>query len=138
MESTTKGTQDIGKTTGGAESATQPKARTTTTSPGGATTATQPVREREAELNRGEGMVGQAKQAVSGAYDQTSKALNETYKQAVDYGREHPGQTVLIAFGVGIGVGILLAGGLTARSRTSRIVPPVMNAINEIVSDIFR
>lgn len=84
-------------------------------------------------------VVDQAKQAVTDVYNRASKSLNESYSQAVDYGRENPGKTTLIAFGAGIGIGLLLAGSLTSsRSRTGRIVPPIMNALTEIASEIFR
>ena len=83
--------------------------------------------------------IDQAKQVVTDAYNRTSKTLNETYSQAIDYGREHPAQLTLIAFGAGIGIGILLSTGLsTSRSRTGRIVPPVVNALSEIAIELFR
>jgi hypothetical protein len=85
-------------------------------------------------------VVDQAKQVATDAYNRASKSLNEGYNQAVDYGRENPGTSMLIAFGAGIGIGILLAGGLGSSrdTRTSRIVPPVMNALSEIVTEVFR
>jgi ElaB/YqjD/DUF883 family membrane-anchored ribosome-binding protein len=84
--------------------------------------------------------VDQAKQAVTDVYNRASKSLNESYTQAVDYGRENPGKTTLIAFGAGIGIGLLLAGSLgsSRNSRTGRIVPPVMNALTEIAREVFR
>src|ERR1044072_7643165 len=83
--------------------------------------------------------VDQDKQVATDAYNRASKSLNEGYSQAVDYGRENPGTTMLIAFGAGIGVGLLLAGSFTAprRSRTSRILPPIMNAMTEIATEVF-
>src|SRR5688572_17274461 len=59
----------------------------------------------------------QTKQAVSQAYDKTAQAVNSTYDQAMTFGREHPGQLTLIAFGAGIGIGVLLASG-GSRRRT--------------------
>jgi ElaB/YqjD/DUF883 family membrane-anchored ribosome-binding protein len=84
--------------------------------------------------------VDQAKQVVTDAYNRASKSLNESYSQAMDYGRENPGKTTLIAFGAGIGIGLLLAGNLgsSRNSRTGRIVPPVMNALTEIAREVFR
>jgi hypothetical protein len=97
---------------------------------------------KAASANQGNGsteMIDQAKQAVTDAYNRTSKTINDTYSQAVDYGREHPGQLTLLAFGAGIGIGILLSNGLsTSRSRTGRIVPPVVNALSEIAIELFR
>jgi ElaB/YqjD/DUF883 family membrane-anchored ribosome-binding protein len=80
----------------------------------------------------------QAKQVVAETWDRTSQSLNQTYQQAKDYGRENPGTMTLIAFGAGIGVGLLLAGGGTSRRRTRRIVPPVMNALSEIATVFLR
>lgn len=84
-------------------------------------------------------VVDQAKQVATDAYNRASKTLNDGYSQAVDYGRENPGTTMLIAFGAGIGVGLLLAGGFTSSrtSRTSRILPPIMNALTEIATEVF-
>jgi len=82
--------------------------------------------------------LGQAKQTVNEAYDRTSKVLNQSYEQAVDYGKENPGKTALICFGIGVGVGLWLASTASPRNRASRIVPPVMNAVTDIVSELFR
>ncbi|MGH9766496.1 MAG: hypothetical protein ACREAB_03600 [Blastocatellia bacterium] len=80
----------------------------------------------------------QARQGISDTYNRASQGLNETWEQAMDYSREHPGKSTLIAFGVGVGVGLLVANSFTTRSRTRRIVPPVMNALSEIASELFR
>lgn len=90
------------------------------------------IKERSAEF------ADKAKQTVTEAYDKTSRTLNEGYGQAIDYGRENPGKTVLIAFGVGIGVGLLLSNNMSPRSRAGRIVPPVMNALSDIAVQLFR
>jgi ElaB/YqjD/DUF883 family membrane-anchored ribosome-binding protein len=85
-------------------------------------------------------VVDQAKQAVTDVYNRASQSLNEGYTQAVDYSRENPGKTTLIALGAGIGIGLLLAGSLSSSrsSRTGRIVPPIMNALTEVAAAIFR
>ncbi|MCG3163669.1 MAG: hypothetical protein JMDDDDMK_05110 [Acidobacteria bacterium] len=83
-------------------------------------------------------MMGQARHGMNEAYGRASQSLNETWEQAMDYSREHPGKSTLIAFGVGVGVGMLVAGSFATRSRTRRIVPPVMNALSEIASEFFR
>jgi len=79
--------------------------------------------------------VGQTKEVLSEAYDKTSQTLNATYGQAMEYGREHPGQLTLIAFGAGIGIGLLLASTFSSRSR---IMPPVVDALTGIATEIFR
>ncbi|MCI0423126.1 MAG: hypothetical protein L0312_28530 [Acidobacteria bacterium] len=85
----------------------------------------------------GEEMVDQMRQSVSDAYDRASRSMNRTWEQAVDYSREHPGTATLIAFGAGVGVGLLLASGMTTRSRTRRMVPPIMNVLSEIAREVF-
>jgi ElaB/YqjD/DUF883 family membrane-anchored ribosome-binding protein len=79
--------------------------------------------------------MGQTKEVLSEAYDKTSQTLNATYGQAMEYGREHPGQLTLIAFGAGIGIGLLLASTFSSRSR---IMPPVVDALTGIATEIFR
>lgn len=90
-----------------------------------------------AQIERGEKVVNEVKEKVTDAYDRTSKSLNEGYTRAVDYGRENPGKTSLIIFGAGLGIGLLLANG-SGRSRKGRIVTPVMNALTDIASQLFR
>lgn len=87
---------------------------------------------------RGAEFADKAKQTVTEAYDKTSQTLNEGYGQAIGYGRENPGKTVLIAFGVGLGIGVLLTNTMSPRSRAGRIVPPVMNALSDIAAQLFR
>jgi len=81
----------------------------------------------------------QTKQVVGDAYDKTTEVLNDTYEQAVSYGRENPGKLTLIAFGAGIGIGVLLAGlGSAGRSRKTRIVAPIVAALSDIAMEVFR
>lgn len=105
--------------------------------------ATQRAQSSGASQGGGQGsaqqMIDQARQTVTGAYDRTTETLNQTYRQAMNYGRENPGTMTLIAFGAGVAVGLLIAGSVTgSRSRTQRILPPVMNAISEIASEFLR
>jgi hypothetical protein len=65
--------------------------------------------------------------------------LTNTYDQAMSYGRENPGKLTLIAFGAGIGIGILLASNMGGgRSRTNRIAEPVINALSQVATEFFR
>ena len=98
------------------------------------------VLDRVGDMDEIGAIVDQAKQTVSEAYQQASKSVNETLGQAKDYSRENPGTATLVAFGVGVGVGVLLAGGMlnSGRSRSQRLVPPVMNALSEIAAELFR
>lgn len=67
---------------------------------------------------RGAEIIDQAKQKAGAAYEQAHQRVNEQYEKALDYGRENPGITALLAFGLGVGVGLLLVGSFsTLRSR---------------------
>ena len=80
----------------------------------------------------------QTKQVVGDAYGKTTEALSNTYDQAMTYGRENPGKLTLIAFGAGIGIGVLLASGFGGRSRTSRIAEPIVGALSQVAMEFFR
>jgi len=82
--------------------------------------------------------LGQAKQMVGDMYDQVNRTVSEKYTQAVDYGRENPGKTTLIAFGIGVGVGLLMMGNLRRSHRPNRrVVAPVVNALSNLAVDLF-
>lgn len=106
----------------------------------GTGTVAQRAKEQASEASRAAQQgYEQAKQAVSNAYDKTAETLSTTYDQAMEYGRSNPGKLTAIAFGAGIGVGILLAAGFTSRpTRTSRIIQPVVGALSEIAYEMFR
>jgi ElaB protein len=83
--------------------------------------------------------VDQAKQKVSEVYDQANKTVSEQYDKALDYSRENPGKTTLIAFGIGVGVGVLLVGNFTgSRSRRRRVVEPVLSAVSTLARELFQ
>jgi ElaB/YqjD/DUF883 family membrane-anchored ribosome-binding protein len=95
------------------------------------------VRERVEE--RGAEALDQAKRKAGQIYDQANKSLNEQYGKAMGYGRKNPGKMTLIAFGVGVGVGLVVAGSHSApHSRRRRMVEPVMNALTSIAHELFR
>jgi ElaB/YqjD/DUF883 family membrane-anchored ribosome-binding protein len=75
--------------------------------------------------------------ALSNAYDTTSAALNDTYEWLMNYGRDNPGRTILIALGAGAGIGFLLANH-RASSRPAAYFDPVVNAVSRFASDVFR
>ena len=94
---------------------------------------------REQIEDRAAEIINQAKQKAGEVYDQANKRLSEQYEKAIDYGRENPGKTTLIAFGVGVGVGVLLVSGFSgSRSRRSRVVEPVMKAVSTLARELFR
>jgi ElaB/YqjD/DUF883 family membrane-anchored ribosome-binding protein len=94
---------------------------------------------REQVEDRAAEIINQAKQKAGEVYDQANKRLSEQYEKAIGYGRENPGKTTLIAFGVGVGVGVLLVSGFSgSRSRRSRVVEPVMKAVSTLARELFR
>jgi ElaB/YqjD/DUF883 family membrane-anchored ribosome-binding protein len=93
-------------------------------------TADQTIFERGAEA------YGQAEQAVSDAYDKTSEKVSETYEKAKSYSSDNPGKTILIALGIGIGLGLLL--GASTHRSSSRFAQPVIHALSDIASELFR
>lgn len=88
-------------------------------------------------MNQGSRAFDETKRAMGQAYDQSARALGETYDQAIDYGRQNPGKAALIAFGVGVGIGMLLLGS-TRRSRISRYGEPVVNALSNMAMEFVR
>ena len=91
----------------------------------------------QSTLERGAKAYGQAKEAVSDVYDKTAQAVSETYDKAKSYRTENPGKTILIALGIGVGLGFLL-GASSRRSRTGRFAQPVVNALSDIALEFFR
>ena len=91
----------------------------------------------QSTLERGTEAYGQAKEAVSDVYDKTAQAVSETYEKAKSYSNENPGKTILIALGIGVGLGFLL-GASSRRSRTGRFAQPVVNALSDIALEFFR
>jgi ElaB/YqjD/DUF883 family membrane-anchored ribosome-binding protein len=79
--------------------------------PGSASAAAQRI------LDRGSEVYGQAEKAVSDVYDKTAQAVSQTYERAKSYSSENPGTTLLLASGIGVGLGFLL-GAISRRSRT--------------------
>lgn len=95
------------------------------------------VREQVGDL--GAEMVDQAKRKAEYVYEQANKSVNEGYERAVDYGRENPGKATLIVFGIGVGVGLLVAGGFNApRSRRGRLAEPIVDALSSLTYELLR
>ena len=97
---------------------------------------------KDAIQEKGSEILEATKQTAAEAYDKTSRAVTENYQRALDFGRDNPGTTSLIALGAGlgagIGLGVLLANNYSSRSRASRVVPPVLNALTTLAYDLFR
>jgi len=79
----------------------------------------------------------QARHVMSQAYERTNEILSNSYDQAVTYARENPGKTTLIALGIGVGLGLLLASG-GRRSRIRRYGEPIVNALSDVALEMIR
>jgi ElaB/YqjD/DUF883 family membrane-anchored ribosome-binding protein len=88
-------------------------------------------------LEHGAEAYGKAEQSVGDVYDKTAKAVGETYEQAKRYSRKNPDKAILIALGIGVGLGFLF-GASSRHSRTGRIARPVVNALSEIALEFLR
>lgn len=91
----------------------------------------------QSTLEHGAEVLEQAEEAVSDAYDKTAHAVSETYEQVKSYSSKNPGKTMLIALGVGVGLGFLL-GASARRSGAGRFARPVVNALSGIALELFR
>ena len=106
---------------------------------GHASTAPQRARDAASELtSQVQGVYDQSVKAVSDAYDKSSEAIGKTYDQAMTYGRDNPGKLSLIAFGAGIGVGVLLASGFGSRRTNYGYTEPIINALSQAALAFFR
>ena len=109
---------------------------------GSSAAKTVPARERPPVTEKAREVIEGTRQKLTHAYDRTTSNINQQYGKVVDYGKEHPGTATLLAFGIGLGAGLLLSQQLSHRhaqpSRTSRIVPPVMNALSLMANQLFR
>jgi len=88
-------------------------------------------------LDRGVEAYGQAEKAVSDAYDNTAQAVGETYEHAKSYSRKNPERAILIALGIGIGLGFLL-GASYRPTRTGRFARPVVHALSDFAFSFLR
>jgi ElaB/YqjD/DUF883 family membrane-anchored ribosome-binding protein len=88
-------------------------------------------------LHEGARAYEETKRSMSQAYQRSAGAIGQTYDQALDYGRNHPGKAALIAFGIGVGVGLLLVSS-GRRSRISRYGEPLVNVLSNIATDFIR
>jgi ElaB/YqjD/DUF883 family membrane-anchored ribosome-binding protein len=140
MESN-KNLTEQGKTTGGpANKPSTGQSSIGTGTSGHASSAPQRARDIASDVSSGvQTAYDQTRKAVGEAYEKTSEVLTNTYDQTMTYGRENPGKLTMIAFGAGIGIGILLASGLGGgRSRNARFAEPIVGALSQVALELFR
>lgn len=137
MESN-KNLTDQSHPTGGSPN--KPSTSGHTATSGGGQTSAAPQRAREIASEVGSGVqtaYDQTVKAVGEAYDKTSEVLTNTYDQTMTYGRQNPGKLTLIAFGAGIGIGVLLSSGFGGRRSNRRFSEPIVNALSQVALEFF-
>ena len=123
-----------GSTTSSSAQIENKMASTSHTSPG-ATEVTPPVNELKATIERNLPEVGNR---ASEVIEQTKQVASDAYDRTMSYGKQNPGTLTLIAFGAGLGIGLLLAGGSSSRSRTSNLIDPAASLLTKIAKEFFR
>jgi len=108
-----------------------PKQQTAENS-GSNSAAEQSTQEHGAEVHE------RAQEAVSEGYDKTARTVSETYEQVKRYGSKNPGKTMLIALGIGVGLGYLLGAGSRRSGANGRFARPVVNALSDVALEFFR
>ena len=88
-------------------------------------------------MSQGFAVFDHAKRTMSHAYDRSAHAIGDGYSQALAFGRQNPGKTTLIAFGIGIGVGMFLLGS-RRHSRVRRYGEPIVNALSNMATEFVR
>jgi ElaB protein len=139
---TDKSVTEQSKTTGGSANRASTASGQISSGAGGAgqaSSAPQRAREMASDVSSGvQNAYDQTVKAVSEAYDKTSEVLTNTYDQTMTYGRDNPGKLTLIAFGAGIGIGVLLASGLGGRRSNNRFTEPIVNALSQVALAVFK
>lgn len=136
---TDKSVTEQSKTTGGSANRASTASGQVSSGTGQASSAPQRARELASDVSSGvQNAYDQTVKAVSEAYDKTSEVLTNTYDQTMTYGRDNPGKLTLIAFGAGIGIGVLLASGLGERRSNNRFTEPIVNALSQVALAIFK
>jgi len=104
----------------------------TTEEPGSDSADDQSTLEHGAEVRE------RAQEAVSEVYDKTARTVSETYEYVKRYGSKNPGKTMLIALGIGVGLGYFLGASSRRSGATGRFARPVVNALSDVALEFFR
>lgn len=71
------------------------------------------------------------------AIDKSAEAVNKTYQHTREYSVENPGKTILVALGIGVGIGFIW-GSNSRHSRGGRYARPIVNAVSDVAMEFFR
>ena len=89
-------------------------------------------------MDRGSEALETAEKVAGDVYEKTSHKVSEAYDQAKIYGSDNPGKTVLIALGIGVGLGFLLGASARQSRAGSQYAEPVVHALSDMALRFFR
>ncbi len=92
----------------------------------------------QSTLEHGAEVLGQAQEAVSDVYDKTARTVSQTYAHVKNYSSKNPGKTMILALGIGVGLGFLLGASSRRSGITGRFARPVVNALSDVALGFFR
>ena len=92
----------------------------------------------QSSLERGAEVGEQAHETVSEVYDKTARVVSQTYEKAKSFGSKNPGKAMLLALGIGVGLGFLLGASSRRSGITGRFARPVVNALSDVALEFFR
>jgi ElaB/YqjD/DUF883 family membrane-anchored ribosome-binding protein len=88
-------------------------------------------------LKRGGEAYEHAEKAVMDVYDKAAQAVAGTYEHGKSYSRKNPDKALLIALGLGVGIGLLFGAG-SRHARAGRFARPVVKALSDSALQFFR
>ena len=91
---------------------------------------------RDEARDIGSEQLREARRRIARAYDKTRGAASRWYDDALGYGRENPGASMILAFGAGVGVGALLFMDRRPPYRR-RVMPAIATALTDVLHEVF-
>jgi ElaB/YqjD/DUF883 family membrane-anchored ribosome-binding protein len=92
----------------------------------------------QSSLEHGAEVDEQAHETVSEVYDKTAQVVSQTYEKAKSFGSKNPGKAILVALGIGVGLGFLLGASSRRSGISGRFARPVVNALSDVALEFFR
>jgi ElaB/YqjD/DUF883 family membrane-anchored ribosome-binding protein len=92
----------------------------------------------QSSLEHGAEVGEQAHETVSELYDKTAQVVSQTYEKAKSFGSKNPGKAMLLALGIGVGLGFLLGASSRRSGISGRFARPVVNALSDVALEFFR